>query len=159
MFVESVGFCGKKSVHGIAPAIRMARKRVLSSSMFCKSQCLSSGSLLGIGKSEPIGNFKNLRGAYGAAGGEVDKVDLKLGGTPLHTMVLATSAAFDSTWAWDPIDPPSSPRSDMALLEYPNGGAVFSVSSIAWCSCPSYNASNNNVSHVTKNVLNGVLNR
>lgn len=113
----------------------------------------------GIGKNELIGNFKNLRGGYGAAGGEVDKVDFKMVGTPRHTMVLATSAPLDSTWAWDPIDQPNSPRSDMALLEYPNGGSVFSVSSIAWCSCLSYNAYNNNVSRLTRNVLNGFLER
>jgi N,N-dimethylformamidase len=113
----------------------------------------------GIDAGERIGGFKNLLGYYGAAGGEVDKVDYGMAGTPHHTMVLATSARFDNSWAWDPIDPPSIPRSDIALLEYPGGGAVFSASSIAWCACLSHNGYDNNVARITRNVLDGFLKR
>jgi len=45
-------------------------------------------------------------------------------------------------------------RADMVYFEYPNGGAVFSTSSISWDSCLSYNEYNNNVSRITENVLN-----
>jgi N,N-dimethylformamidase len=41
----------------------------------------------------------------------------------------------------------------MVFLEYPNGGAVFSSSAIAWCGSLSYNNSINNVSRITENVL------
>src|SRR5439155_13896999 len=38
-------------------------------------------------------------------------------------------------------------------LEYPNGGAVLSTGSIAWCASLSYNNYTNNVSRLTENVL------
>jgi N,N-dimethylformamidase len=41
----------------------------------------------------------------------------------------------------------------MVYLEYPNGGGVFSTSSIAWCGSLSFNNYNNNVSRITENVL------
>ena len=44
-------------------------------------------------------------------------------------------------------------RSDMVYFEGPCGGAVFSVGSISWCSCLSYNHYTNNVSRITENVL------
>ena len=113
----------------------------------------------GIGPNEPIGNFNNLHSGYGAAAGEVDRVDFTMEGTPHHTLILASSAAFDNSWFWDPVYPPSVPRADLALLEYPNGGAVFSASSIAWCSCLSHNGYHNNVSRLTRNVLEGFLSR
>ena len=42
----------------------------------------------------------------------------------------------------------------MVLIEYPNGGAVFSVGSITWCACLFYNGYDNNVSRITGNVFN-----
>ena len=44
-------------------------------------------------------------------------------------------------------------KADMAYLEYPNGGAVFSTSSIAWSGSLSYNGYDNNVSRITENVV------
>ena len=44
-------------------------------------------------------------------------------------------------------------RADMTLLKYPAGGAVFAVSSIAWSGCLSYNGYDNDVSRITRNVL------
>jgi N,N-dimethylformamidase len=41
----------------------------------------------------------------------------------------------------------------MVYLEYPNGGGVFSTSSIAWCGSLSFNNYSNNVSRITENVL------
>ena len=41
----------------------------------------------------------------------------------------------------------------MVFLEYPNGGAVWSSSAIAWCGSLSYSNYTNNVSRITENVL------
>ena len=43
----------------------------------------------------------------------------------------------------------------MAYLEYPNGGAVFSVGSISYCSTLSQNGYDNDISRITENVLRG----
>ena len=45
----------------------------------------------------------------------------------------------------------------MVYFEGPRGGAVFSVGSIAWCGCLSYNDCDNNVSRITENVLRRYL--
>jgi N,N-dimethylformamidase len=44
-------------------------------------------------------------------------------------------------------------RCDMVFFETPNGGAVFSVGSIAYCGALSHNSYDNNVSRITENVL------
>lgn len=44
-------------------------------------------------------------------------------------------------------------RSDMVYFEAPNGDAVFSVGSIAYCGALSRNGYDNNVSRITENVL------
>ncbi len=44
-------------------------------------------------------------------------------------------------------------RADMTLVDYPNGGAVFSVGSISWCGCLLHDGGDNNVSRVTENVI------
>ena len=41
----------------------------------------------------------------------------------------------------------------MVYFEYPQGGAVFSASSIAWCGALSHNQYENTVSRITDNVL------
>ena len=41
----------------------------------------------------------------------------------------------------------------MVYLEYPNGGAVFSVGSISYCSTLSYAGYDNDISRITQNVL------
>ena len=46
-----------------------------------------------------------------------------------------------------------SVKADMTLLEYPEGGAVWSSSSIASCGSLYYNDYDNNVSRITENVL------
>ena len=115
----------------------------------------------GIGADEQIGAFPCLVNSWGAAGFEICQVNSKIG-TPEHTMVLASARDFDTDdWAvfseelqlsaiWD-----GEIRSDMVLLEYPNGGAIFGVGSITWCACLSYNSYDNNVSRITENVLRG----
>lgn len=117
----------------------------------------------GIGADEQIGAIPCLVNSWGAAGFEIDRVDPALG-TPEHTMVLATATGFDTDdWGvfseelelsttWD-----GGMRADMALVEYPNGGAVFGVGSITWCGCLSHNSYDNTVSRVTKNVFDGFM--
>ncbi len=115
----------------------------------------------GVGADELIGNFG--LGLGGAAGDELDCVDETLG-TPPHTLLLASSTGhapsimpviedflllgrhFMERVGW-------RVRSDLAYLETPNGGAVFSVGSIDWCNALSYNHYQNNVSRITENVL------
>lgn len=110
-----------------------------------------------------IGDFPCLVNSYGAAGFEFDRADPALG-TPAETVILATADGFDDG-AQGAIDDvllsdssqggTQSPlvRADMTFLRYPAGGAVFSVSSIAWAGCLSYNGYDNNVSRITRNVL------
>ena len=44
-------------------------------------------------------------------------------------------------------------HADMVFFETANGGAVFSVGSISFCGCLSYDGYDNNVSRITENVL------
>jgi N,N-dimethylformamidase len=117
----------------------------------------------GIGKDEAIGDFPNLIQEYGAAGYEIDCADSALGTSP-SALILATAAGFsdDAQVFAERISymdalqgrPVSQlVKSDMVLLDYPNGGAVFAVGSIAWCGALSYNDYENNVSRITHNVL------
>lgn len=110
-----------------------------------------------------IGDFPCLVNSHGAAGFEFDRADPALG-TPPETVILATADGFGDG-AQGAIDDvllsdssqggTQSPlvRADMTFLRYPAGGAVFSVSSIAWAGCLSYNGYDNNVSRITRNVL------
>lgn len=114
-----------------------------------------------------IGDFPCLVNSYGAAGFEFDRADPALG-TPAETIILATADGFDDG-AQGAVDDvllsdsrqggTQSPlvRADMTFLRYPAGGAVFSVSSIAWAGCLSYNGYDNNVSRITRNVLEAFL--
>lgn len=117
----------------------------------------------GIGKDELIGDFECLTQHYGSAGYEIDRFDLELG-TPAHALLLASASGFSNSYQHvveevdvadskqgGPVNP--KVRADIVYFEYPNGGAVFSVGSIAWCGCLSFNKYENNVSRVTENVL------
>ena len=44
-------------------------------------------------------------------------------------------------------------RADLVFYERPNGGAVFSTGSIAWCGALLTNGGDNDVSRITGNVL------
>jgi len=48
-------------------------------------------------------------------------------------------------------------KADLVFMEYPTGGAVSAFSSISWCACLSYNDYDDNVSLMTKNVLDGFI--
>ena len=123
----------------------------------------------GIGPDEPIGDFPCLVLEYGAAGLEIDRLDPVLG-SPQHALVLATATGFSDMFQHvveevlvsdskqsGSINP--RVKADMIFFEYPNGGAVFSASSISWSSCLSYNDYKNNVSRITENVLRGFLSK
>ena len=100
---------------------------------------------------------------FGGAGSELDRVDVALGSPP-HTLVLARSFGHSDAYQQvvEEVNTSDSEQggtinklvyADMAYLEYPNGGAVFSTSSIAWGGSLSFNDYDNNVSRVTENVL------
>lgn len=117
----------------------------------------------GVGDDELIGDHPCLVSSHGAAGFEIDRVDHSLG-TPQRTLLLATASGFSDSYQHvsEEVLVSSSRqggtvnelvRADMVLLEYPNGGAVFSPGSITWCGSLSYNDYENNVSSITRNVL------
>lgn len=121
----------------------------------------------GVGKDEIIGNFGLIGG--GAAGLELDRAD-RLLGTPPHALVLATSmgghtdlylVVCEELFATYPGlggTENELVRADMVFYETPNGGAVWSSSSIAWAGSLSHNKYQNNVSRITKNVLDRFVN-
>ena len=117
----------------------------------------------GIGDNELIGNHPSLVLEFGGAGSELDRVDYALG-SPAHTLILATSFGHSDAYQHvvEELNTSDSEqggtvnelvKADMSYLEYPNGGAVFSTSSIAWGGSLSFNDYDNNVSRVTENVL------
>jgi N,N-dimethylformamidase len=117
----------------------------------------------GVDPDKPIGDFPSLVNGYGAAGLEIDRCDPELG-TPRRTLWLASATGFSDSYQHAVEEVPLSTslqggsveprvRADMTLLEYPNGGAVFSTGSIGWSACLSYDGYDNDVSRVTRNVL------
>ena len=118
----------------------------------------------GIGENELIGNHPSLVLEFGGAGSELDRVDYALG-SPQHTLILATSFGHSDAYQHvvEEVNNMNDSlqggtvnelvKADMAYLEYPNGGAVFSTSSIAWSGSLSFNDYDNNVSRITENVL------
>ncbi len=115
----------------------------------------------GVSDNELIGNFGLI--GDGAAGHELDRYDLALG-TPPGAMLLAASEGhtdncmrvveeimFNYPGAGGTQD--SGVRGDIAYFPTAGGGAVFAVSSIAWCGSLSHNKYDNNVSRITANVL------
>jgi N,N-dimethylformamidase len=115
----------------------------------------------GIGEDELIGNFGLVGG--GAAGLEVDTYDLELG-TPPETLILASSEGHSNAYMQvveelyfnvPSMGGAENPRvrADIVYYPTPKGGAVFSVSSIAYCGSLSHNNYENNISQLTNNVL------
>ena len=113
-----------------------------------------------------LGDF-GLSGG-GAAGFELDRVDARLGSPP-NTLVLATSEQHGDTFVvvpeellthlatWPGEPPDALIRSDMAFFETGWGGAVFSVGSITYCGSLAHNGYDNNISRITRNVLERFL--
>jgi N,N-dimethylformamidase len=119
----------------------------------------------GLGDDEKIGGFGILGG--GAAGWEIDRADPALG-TPPHALVVASASDFSSVYHWvkEELTHTHSAntgetcpyvRCDMVFYETPNGGAVFSTSSIAWAGALAHNEYDNNVSRVMENVVTRFL--
>lgn len=103
----------------------------------------------------------------GASGDELDRYDVTLG-SPRHAHVLATSlphsryyklAVEDVSMMVEGLggDTDERVRSDMVLFDWPSGGAVFSVGSIAWAGALAWNNFDNSVERVTRNVLDRFL--
>jgi N,N-dimethylformamidase len=102
----------------------------------------------------------------GAAGEELDRFDHHLGSPP-HAIVLASSrdhppeilrtieevTTTNSLFFNGQIRPDPLAHADMVFFETPNGGAVFSVGSIAWSGSLSYANYDNDVARITGNVL------
>lgn len=114
---------------------------------------------------EVIGDFGYLGG--GAAGDEIDAFDPDQG-SPAHALVLATSEMHSNAFhlANDAVLVPNgganalhSPlvRADMTFFECPNGGAVFSTGSIAYCGSLAHDDFDNNIARLTGNVLRRFL--
>ena len=115
----------------------------------------------GIGKDEKIGDFGLVGG--GAAGLELDRAD-RLLGTPPGAYVLASSEEHTDIYLvvceellinYPGLGGHESPlvRADIVFFPTQNNGGVFSTSSIAWPGSLSHNNYKNNVSRMTKNVL------
>ena len=115
----------------------------------------------GIGENETIGDFGTVLG--GAAGSEIDSVDYELG-TPPHTLIIAESTDFGVDFHWvneefnhthSAVNGENCPhvRCDMVFYETPNGGAVFSTSSIAFAGSLAHDNYQNNVSRLLENVV------
>jgi N,N-dimethylformamidase len=100
----------------------------------------------------------------GAAGSELDRYDLRLG-TPPHALLLASSdGSHTVNYALAPEEAPflvsgmdgqgdHRVRADLVYFTTRRGGAVFSASSITWCSSLSHNGYDNDVQRLTANVL------
>ena len=118
----------------------------------------------GIDNDEPIGDFGVTGGAVGF---EIDRTD-RLLGTPSHCLVLAVSQPMSRFYVPAPEEAPflhpammgdenGQVRAEMVFYEGPNGGAVFSTGSITWAASLSHNGYANNVSRITRNVLERFL--
>lgn len=106
---------------------------------------------------ETFGDYGAIGG--GAAGQETDSISRTLG-SPLHTVHLARS--HDFSW---PLSGPGGmtaeeyrsnvqmPRADVVFFEGPNGGATFSVGSMAWVGALNHENYDNDVARITENVL------
>ena len=115
----------------------------------------------GIGADEKIGDFGICSG--GAAGYETDRFDHQLA-TPANALLLAASEGLSRlyelvveelpfTTPAIGADESNMVRADMVFFECPNGGAVFSVGSIAWAGSLPHHDYDNNVARITGNVL------
>ena len=116
-----------------------------------------------------IGDHPSLVLRHGAAGFELDRADHVLG-TPLGTLVVASTRNTDFSDSYQHVVEEimmsnsrqgatvnELVRSDMVIVPYPLGGAVFSVGSISWCGGLSVDGYTSDVSVITRNVLDAFL--
>ncbi len=105
----------------------------------------------------------------GAAGFELDRIDHDLG-TPPGTIVIASSrhtdfsdsyqAVVEDTMMSDSMQGATvnpDVRADIVLVPHRNGGAVFSVGSIAWSGGLAGGGPDGHVATITRNVLERFL--
>ncbi len=112
---------------------------------------------------------ENLIGDFGfsgngAAGFELDRIDLHLG-TPDNTIVLASSVTPHDAFMLVPEEQlthltnlsggpeKDALRADMVYVDMPGGGSVFSTGSITFCGSLPWNDFDNSVSRLLENVL------
>ena len=118
-------------------------------------------------KEKKIGDF-GLSGG-GAAGLEIDSYNKELM-SPKNAYVVASSKVHTDIYLMTPedlLDPApgiggtesEKIKADIVFFETKNNGAVFSVGSIAWGGSMAWNKYENNVSMITKNVLERFLNK
>ncbi len=108
----------------------------------------------GVGSDEIIGDFGLNLGS--AAGFEMDAVqDWVWDRLTPEPVVLARTAHPGFIPARRTHVPPTA---DLAIMDYPGGGAVFSAGSVTWTGSLSHNGYSNNVSTVTRNVIRRFLN-
>ena len=114
---------------------------------------------------EIIGDFGLIGG--GAAGLELDWAS-RAYGTPPHALTVATSEQHTDAYIrvnedighmLPAIGGQDDPKvhADVVFFETPRGGAVFSTGSIAWSASLFHNNHDNNVSRITRNVLDRFL--
>ena len=119
----------------------------------------------GVDQNEAIGDFGLVMNAAG--GYELDRLDYELG-TPVNTIPIGTAWGFSNSYqhcveelySTDPRQggqDSEEVRSDIVYIPGPNDGGVFSVGSITWSSSLQFNNYENNISTITKNVLNFFL--
>ena len=110
-----------------------------------------------------IGDFGLMSG--GAAGIEIDRLAPRRG-SPTHALVVASSGghtrlyeAIDEVFPGgvDPETGQEAVRADMVYFECPEGGAVFSVGSIAYAFSLTHNDYDNNTARIAENVLRRFL--
>lgn len=121
----------------------------------------------GLAPGSVLGNEMSLVMGPGAAGFEIDCMDTALG-TPPSTTCLATAtdipdrhflAAEEFLHGHANVTAVTNPkiRADAVLVEYPNGGQVFSTGSINWSGCLSADSYRGSVSRLTGSVLRHFL--
>ncbi|TYB44951.1 LamG domain-containing protein [Actinomadura chibensis] len=117
----------------------------------------------GVKATGPIGDFDTLQSPGGPMGEELDRADYALG-SAANTIVLGSGTGFGDEYMFVKEENNTANlmeggtvnwlvRGDVALTQYPHGGAVFSASSIAWAGCLFYNHYDNDISTITGNVL------
>ncbi|RBQ19719.1 hypothetical protein DP939_13410 [Spongiactinospora rosea] len=118
----------------------------------------------GVSKKDGIGgDLPSLQSQGGPMGEEVDRVDYSLG-TPPNAIVLGTSQPFGEQYMhvveeintsalFEGGDTNPMVRGDVTLIHYPNGGAVFSASSMVWSGAFYNNGYDNDLTRITENVL------
>jgi N,N-dimethylformamidase len=117
---------------------------------------------------DPIGAYGLVMG--GAAGDEIDRVDVSLG-TPPDAVVLASSRGHSNLYQRVVEETPTNHpdqtggqqdpevHADIVYFKTASGGEVFSTGSIAWSGSLLHNETDNGVSRMTENVIRAFVER